>query len=52
MSIIDTLPTERPSSVAERGAQRRDEGLTGLDLLEAEAIHIIREVVALSLIHI
>jgi sulfate adenylyltransferase subunit 2 len=42
----DTFPP-----VVERGAQRRDEGRSGtglsaLDLLEAEAIHIIREVVA------
>ncbi|OZB88056.1 MAG: sulfate adenylyltransferase small subunit, partial [Microbacterium sp. 14-71-5] len=37
MSIIDTLPAPAPADAG---------SLTGLDLLEAEAIHIIREVVA------
>ncbi len=37
MSIIDTLPAPAATDAG---------SLTGLDLLEAEAIHIIREVVA------
>ena len=48
MSIIDTLAaTRRVSSPAASPSSLNDQGsLTGLDLLEAEAIHIIREVVA------